>query len=103
MSTGLRVALGIRKLLRSDRVDALQEVDAVRAEIDEASRTLRNAPAAEMQRLSEGRSSVICLGTTTDASGEPLVLSLREAEIRSGGHWLVTGATGAARASRRSV
>lgn len=95
MSTGLRVALAIRKLLRSDRIDALQEVDAVRAEIDEASRTLRNAPALEMQRLCESRSPVVCLGTTTDAAGEPLVLSLREAEIRSGGHWLVTGATGA--------
>lgn len=83
----------LRRRRGRDETRALARVAAeenVRAEV--AAEITDRAP-REMQQLA--RTATVTIGTSLDQRGETFSVLLRDDEVRRGGHWLVTGATGA--------
>lgn len=90
----LDTALWLRRLLRRDGTSALNRVrQAVRREERETAAGL-DAPRQEHQALRRARTPSICVGVGLDGHGRAVPIELAESEVRGGGHWLVTGATG---------
>jgi hypothetical protein len=95
MSFSLRAGLFLRSLFKKDTSAALAEVEAAGASEALAERLLRDAPAREMAAIETSRAPAIGLGSSLTSGGETFRVELREEELRRGGHWLFTGATGA--------
>lgn len=94
MSLGLRIAEFARSLMGRDQEEALRVVDAD----DDHDRAVRQAVAEqaprEMAALGARRGPTVTLGTSIDLEGQTFPVLLPRDEVRGGGHWLITGATG---------
>src|SRR5690349_8145136 len=93
MSFILKIAQFFRSLAGDDEAEALALVDAEGTREGAMLREQARRAPQEMRALGRGGPS-ITLGTSLDADGQPFAVRLPEEEVRGGGHWLVTGATG---------
>jgi len=89
------MALGFRRRRMGDEARALARVAAAeRQRTGEDARVLDTAQAA-MRSLLGGRPNPLHLGSALSSRREPFPVLLDSAEAWGGGHWAVTGATGA--------
>lgn len=94
MNAGTGFALWLRRIFADDRARGLRMVERARAREQAALRDALDAPRREMAGLGATRVPTVCIGASIDSDGQPFTIRLAERELRSGGHWLVTGATG---------
>ncbi len=95
MTFALRSALRARSLLFDDEAIALRRVEAADAALHGRARAELDRPAADVARLLASRASAVRLGTALDGGGASYPVMVPESEIRSGGHGIITAATGA--------
>lgn len=84
----------LRSVLVDDQRDALALVDGQEAQERAAARAVLERPDFDTECLLFDGEYAIVLGKAIAATGRPFTLQLGEGEVREGGHWLVTGATG---------
>lgn len=84
----------LRSVVRDDEREALDLVRAADRRERSRERARVGRPAAEMAELAASPVPTITIGTSTTPEGRPFTVRLPEQEVRGGGHWFVTGATG---------
>lgn len=95
MTTYLELALGLRRLFcRDDEARGLAIAAASDAERENAERARIDAPVRTMKERGSASDGSICLGSSLSSEGRSYSVRLPEKDVRGGGHWLVTGATG---------
>lgn len=92
MSFIFKAAQFFRSLTGDDETRALALVDSEATR--EATILHEQAARAPQEMRALARAPAITLGTSLDIEGRTFSLRLPETEVRGGGHWLVTGATG---------
>ena len=88
----LRTAQLLRRWLMRDGTSALERVRA--AERHEEFDINRRVQVEEGLLLPQRHRPTVHVGIGTSGNGQPAPIVMDEAEVRGGGHWLVTGATG---------
>jgi len=95
VSWPLRASLWLRSLFAGrDEREALGRVLRVGRQEQTQAQRLLDMPRREMQGGRRHGRPMICLGSALDSQGRAFRVELSEREVRSGGHWLITGATG---------
>ncbi len=95
MTTYLDFALGLRRLFcPDDEARGLAYAASSEKERENAESARIDAPVRTMRERARAAGRTICLGTALSSDGRSYSVRLPEEDVRGGGHWLVTGATG---------